>query len=196
MGEAGLVVSAVILYFIFRWLLGDNGGDADGQNSNATTGRYRVQPTMVERVQAMFPHIPEAAIRADLARTGSIETTCDNILRQGSLPLPPGAQASRTSSSNTSSHTAGQSSAQRRNPNHLEQSIGVASSSSTAPGGSTSDSLIKRFNLGTKLDQTVPDQQVYQWETDASSRQEQLRRRKELMILQARRKLLEREKQA
>ncbi|KAJ1968841.1 hypothetical protein IWQ62_000999 [Dispira parvispora] len=146
----------------------------------------------VERVQAMFPHIPEAAIRADLARTGSIETTCDNILRQGSLPLPPGAQVSRVSDSNPSSHTTAQSPAQRRNPG---QSTSAGGSSSTASGGSTSDSLIKRFNLASKLDQTVPDEQTYQWETDASSRQEQLRRRKELMILQARQKLLKQEKQ-
>ena len=35
----------------------------------------------------MFPDIPTAAIQADLQRTGSVETTVDNALREGSLPL-------------------------------------------------------------------------------------------------------------
>lgn len=38
-------------------------------------------------VRAMFPDIPTAAIQADLARTGSVETTVDNALRDGGLPL-------------------------------------------------------------------------------------------------------------
>lgn len=38
-------------------------------------------------VRAMFPDIPTAAIQADLQRTGSVETTVDNALRDGGLPL-------------------------------------------------------------------------------------------------------------
>ncbi|KAJ2330905.1 hypothetical protein GGH92_009393, partial [Coemansia sp. RSA 2673] len=42
----------------------------------------------------MFPDIPEAAIRADLARTGSPAVTSDNVLRNGgTLPPPPATQA-------------------------------------------------------------------------------------------------------
>lgn len=38
-------------------------------------------------VRAMFPDVPTAAIQADLQRTGSVETTVDNALRDGGLPL-------------------------------------------------------------------------------------------------------------
>jgi coupling of ubiquitin conjugation to ER degradation protein 1 len=37
-------------------------------------------------VLGTFPHIPAEAIRYDLARTGSVELTCENILRDGELP--------------------------------------------------------------------------------------------------------------
>ena len=38
-------------------------------------------------VRNVFPNIPVAAIVADLQRTGSVETTIDNALRDGGLPL-------------------------------------------------------------------------------------------------------------
>lgn len=38
----------------------------------------------------MFPHIPVEAIQYDLQKTGSVEQTCDNILREGTLPLVRG----------------------------------------------------------------------------------------------------------
>ena len=38
-------------------------------------------------MRSMFPHVPTAAIHYDLQKTGSVEQTCDNILRDGSLPM-------------------------------------------------------------------------------------------------------------
>lgn len=38
-------------------------------------------------VRAVFPDIPQAAIVADLQRTGSVEATIDNALRDGGLPM-------------------------------------------------------------------------------------------------------------
>src|SRR6185369_8060321 len=52
--------------------------------SSETTFRWFVK---VETVCAMFPNIPPAAIQFDLQKTGSVEVTCDNILRDGGLPL-------------------------------------------------------------------------------------------------------------
>lgn len=46
-------------------------------------------------VRAMFPDIPTAAILADLQRTGSVETTVDNALRDGGLPLVSWMQTDR-----------------------------------------------------------------------------------------------------
>lgn len=38
-------------------------------------------------VRNVFPNIPTAAIVADLQRTGNVERTIDNALRDGGLPL-------------------------------------------------------------------------------------------------------------
>lgn len=44
----------------------------------------------IDTVRTMFPHIPVEAIQYDLQKTGSVEQTCDNILREGTLPLVRG----------------------------------------------------------------------------------------------------------
>lgn len=49
--------------------------------------RFSSHPIQIEMVRAMFPDVPTAAIQADLQRTGSVETTVDNALRDGGLPL-------------------------------------------------------------------------------------------------------------
>jgi len=56
-------------------------------------GSVRVNPTDVQHVHDMFPYIERRAIARDLAMTGSIEATVDNIL-EGSIDLvfPPAPQ--------------------------------------------------------------------------------------------------------
>ncbi|KAJ3146767.1 hypothetical protein HDU89_006022 [Geranomyces variabilis] len=49
---------------------------------------YPVSPEKVDTVLAMFPAFPRATIQQDLARTGSVEQTCENILT-GALVPPP-----------------------------------------------------------------------------------------------------------
>ncbi|KAJ1972192.1 hypothetical protein H4R34_005489 [Dimargaris verticillata] len=170
MGEISLAVSAVILYFVFKWLLGGD-NQSGGQGGASSTGRYTVRPGMVERVHALFPHIPEAAIRADLSRTGSVEVTCDNILQNNGLNMPPDMpNESQTSSPQLRGNTAG------------TNQPGSSQSVRSVP----TDSLVRRYNLADRLDQPMPEAQSYTWETDAAKRQEQLKRRKELMVLQAR----------
>ncbi|KAG0302073.1 hypothetical protein BGZ98_007808 [Dissophora globulifera] len=119
---------------------------------------------MVETVRAMFPHIPAAAIHYDLQKTGSVEQTCDNILRDGSLPMPPA-------------------------PRPVTPS--VASSSSTAAGSSSSQSvngnLVQRFKLQDKVEMdVVPEEPSKVWGDNAEKRQEVFKSRKEFMVLQAR----------
>ena len=45
-----------------------------------------VEPGTIDAVHSMFPHISYAAIHYDLLQTGSAESTCDRILRDGNLP--------------------------------------------------------------------------------------------------------------
>lgn len=56
-------------------------------------------------------------------------------------------------------------------------------------------SLIERYNLSAKLDQT-PSEESGKWEATRENREKDLRARKEKMILEARRKLLEKQAQA
>ncbi|KAJ3070866.1 hypothetical protein HK102_006568, partial [Quaeritorhiza haematococci] len=95
-----LVISVVILYLFFKYVLGtgqQQANPAARNNAAFTTGRgttsaaparplYRVSPDKVDTVLAMFPHFPRATIEADLARTGSVELTCENILSGALVP--------------------------------------------------------------------------------------------------------------
>jgi len=126
----------------------------------------------------MFPHIHHAAIVTDLQRTGSVDITIENILRDGGLPLfvfrqpPPAAvQIISTSSSLPSS----------------------SSSSSGVPfAASSTSSLVQRYRLQEKVTQDAPVEEPPKvWEVSAGKRQENLTQRKEFMVLQARKKYLE-----
>ncbi|CAO3598857.1 unnamed protein product [Absidia cylindrospora] len=124
----------------------------------------------------MFPNVPTAAIQANLQRTGSVEVTVDNALRDGGLPMPPTPTTSQPGS-----------------PSLNEDST----TSSTSTSKSTNyGSLIQRYKLDEQNlmqgDLTEPPKV---WELDAEKRQEMLKKRKEFMVLQARKKLVEQQQQ-
>ncbi|KAI7873040.1 hypothetical protein BDF14DRAFT_1751326 [Spinellus fusiger] len=132
---------------------------------------------MVELVLAMFPNIPVPAIIADLQRTGAVETTVDNALRNGGLPLPPSPSPSSSPS-----------------PSPAPASPAAASSSTTARKPPTHTNLFKRYQLDTKAEpqeDSIEPPKV--WENSVEKRQEMLRKRKEFMVLQARKRLAEME---
>lgn len=140
----------------------------------------------VNIVKTMFPDIPEVSIRYDLILSGSAEATCDRILQQGYLPLPPadfpGAEEARQSANTTA--TASASSAR---------------TSSTSSGVSSSPNLISRFHLEHRLqeDQNHTSKgkgsSQSMWSPSAKDRQESLQERKAQMILQARKRMEERQ---
>ncbi|CAO3685502.1 unnamed protein product [Rhizopus stolonifer] len=119
-------------------------------------------------VRAMFPDIPTAAIQADLQRTGSVETTVDNALRDGGLPLPPSATPVATSTSNSSSPSSA-----RKSPSHVN--------------------LVQRYKIDVDHNENS-EEPPKTWETSPDKRQEMLRKRKEFMVLQARKKMMEQTK--
>ncbi|ORX59560.1 hypothetical protein DM01DRAFT_1333024 [Hesseltinella vesiculosa] len=126
---------------------------------------------MVETVRAMFPDIPTAAIQADLQRTGSVETTVDNALRDGGLPMPVSTTPSQTNSPSPSPSNASTSS--RKSAQH--------------------DNLLQRYKISPDQDGTVEPPKV--WEADPQKRQDALQKRKAFMVMQARQKLLEKQQQ-
>ncbi|KAF9109184.1 hypothetical protein BGX27_007893 [Mortierella sp. AM989] len=131
-----------------------------------------VNPEMVETVRAMFPHIPTAAIHFDLQKTGSVEQTCDNILRDGTLPMPPAP----------------------RPPTPPTASSSSTSAAGSSSGVSVNGNLVQRFKLEEAAkNNIVPDEPNKIWGDSAEKRQEVFKSRKEFMVLQARKRFLEQE---
>ncbi|KAF9435999.1 hypothetical protein BGZ76_005084 [Entomortierella beljakovae] len=174
-----ITIVIVIIFMVFRWLSASGDGqqpNRQGQNRGRMPNRppaRLVNPEMVETVRAMFPHIPTAAIHYDLQKTGSVEQTCDNILRDGALPMPPAPRPPTPPTASASNSAAGSSSG-------VNQSV--------------NGNLIQRFKLQEAVDKDiVPDEPSKVWGDNAEKRQEVFKSRKEYMVLQARKRFLEQE---
>ncbi|KAI7906816.1 uncharacterized protein BX663DRAFT_497674 [Cokeromyces recurvatus] len=176
-----ILVAVFFILIALRWLLGGNQGNSNqsqhGRRRTTTNMprrvQHRVTPQMIEMVRAMFPDIPTAAIQADLQRTGSVETTVDNALRDGGLPLPAsmtnnqqGSASTNTNSptTTTTTNTATGNNVRRKSPSH--------------------PNLVQRYKIDINNDMSKEPPKV--WESSPDKRQEILRKRKEFMILQAR----------
>ncbi|ORE01992.1 hypothetical protein BCV72DRAFT_309535 [Rhizopus microsporus var. microsporus] len=173
--SVSILVAVFIILVILRWMLGGNQSNQTQQRPNQRQAtrrpQHRVTPQMIEMVRAMFPDIPVAAIQADLQRTGSVETTVDNALRDGSLPLPPSASPTITTTTTTTTNNQPSSSSTGRNsPNHAN--------------------LVQRYKID--VDHVSEAQEPPKvWETNPDKRQEMLKKRKEYMVLQARKRMME-----
>ncbi|KAF9912813.1 hypothetical protein EC991_008676 [Linnemannia zychae] len=178
-----LTIVIVIIFMVFRWLSasGEDQGPRPGQGRARMPSRppaRLVNPEMVETVRAMFPHIPTAAIHYDLQKTGSVEQTCDNILRDGTLPMPPAPRPQTPPIVATTLTTAS----------------GSSTGSSSGSNHATNGNLVQRFKLQEAVEKNiVPDEPTKVWADSAEKRQEVFKSRKEFMVLQARKRFLEEE---
>ncbi|CAG8446279.1 1763_t:CDS:2 [Ambispora leptoticha] len=181
-----ILLAIFVIVLIFRWLLGATPPASNvNRRGNATQEQSRVRsrtvtPEMVETVCAMFPNIPPAAIQFDLQKTGSVEVTCDNILRDGGLPLPPPpiAPIAPTQSTTTNASTSASSSSSAINNNNIQ----------------THQSLVHRYKLHEAVAKDiVPNEPPKQWEATSEKRHQLLQKRKEAMVLQARKYVHEQE---
>ncbi|KAI9472016.1 MAG: hypothetical protein EXX96DRAFT_582606 [Benjaminiella poitrasii] len=177
-----ILVAVFFILIALRWLLGGNQGNNNpsqqGQRHTTTNMprrvQHRVTPQMIEMVRAMFPDIPTAAIQADLQRTGSVETTVDNALRDGGLPLPASMIAHQQGSS---------SSAAVNNTNSVSTSS-IATGSNSRSKSPSHSNLVQRYMIDVHNEANEEPPKV--WESSPDKRQEILRKRKEYMVLQAR----------
>lgn len=203
----GALLAIVVLWSILRFAFG--GGSSNGSNGGhqapaINTARTRPVPQhMVDSVKTLFPHIPDASIRYDLQRSGSVEATCERILNEGGLPSPP-AGFFGTAETSTSSNAA---TLRAQNANRTPgRAVSGMASAVTTP--SKSPNLISRFGLQSRLAgaedlPSTPDSRASSssqgspssWAPTPEERAKLLKDRKEQMILQARRKLLERQQQ-
>ncbi|WVQ83576.1 hypothetical protein IAT38_005717 [Cryptococcus sp. DSM 104549] len=183
-----------IVFFLVRWFRGPNtgGNTADG-------GIRGVTPAMVETVHQAFPHVPIPNIVYHLSRTRSAQSTSEVILDRGDLPAPPPTFNIPASLIPTTAP--------------VQAAPQAAANTKVTPSKPTS--LIDRYNLTSRVPSHKGKEKEVEgpvgasstetpvipgagdknsrWEDSKEKREMGLKERKEKMILEARRRLLEKE---
>ncbi|GAA5858049.1 hypothetical protein JCM1840_001017 [Sporobolomyces johnsonii] len=168
-----------------------------GSSPSSGGSRRNVPQASIDQIQSMFPHVSSRAARWELERNGgSVERAVERALREGGLPEPP---ASYFAPSPTDDLTAPARAATptptAQNPAAQAQGNGTSGPPPKVPP----PSLIKRMGLQAKLGEGEgkgkgKEEAEEGWASSKEEREERLRRRKEKLVLDARRKLLEKER--
>ncbi|KAJ4390550.1 hypothetical protein N0V93_004146 [Gnomoniopsis smithogilvyi] len=174
-----LVVVVVLGGLVFKYLFWpSNASPGTSGQGRDSLSQQRQREAAVERIQQMFPQVERRTILWDLQRNGgSIAATTEKIL-SGTIQAPPITfQPPPPPGSNTASSTSG-------------------SSTSAKPADKPAQpNLIQRYNLQDKLkeqseaDAAAADAAAKKWSTNKDERQTLLQKRRDEMILQARRKM-------
>ncbi|MCJ1380170.1 hypothetical protein MMC17_003273 [Xylographa soralifera] len=177
-----LFISGIaIRYFFFR------PSSSPSTTAHTSTGRNSraANPQHVEQIAQMFPQVGRREIIWDLQRNGgSVAATTERILGRGLEVPPPSFQ-----------------------PPSLASSSPTPSTSSTPSAQPIPQDLITRYNLTSKIQQSsshsqsptaevAPEAKKAGWSANKNERQALLQRRREEMILSARRKMEERDRKA
>ncbi|MCJ1460727.1 hypothetical protein MMC28_011109 [Mycoblastus sanguinarius] len=180
-----LVLLAVVTAIAVRYFFFTNPSTTPPPRPN----QRAANPADVEQISAMFPQIGRREIIWDLQRNGgSVAATTERILGRGTLDQPPPSFQPPIPASTT------------------------PSTASTRPGHTKPEhvDLITRYNLASKLSSppsisseegargegnSTAAAQAQTWSNNKSERHALLQRRREEMILNARRKLEEKDKE-
>ncbi|KAI9294046.1 hypothetical protein K502DRAFT_342721 [Neoconidiobolus thromboides FSU 785] len=201
--SVSLIVAVVILFLVFRWVLGSNNnipGENNGRGGINGVRRRTITPDMVESVKNMFPEVSTAAIQADLALTGSVELTCEKILANGGLPMPEQLlpRTGRTAGDNTTANEINSNTNNNDNSLRNRGQTGVNTGEGLSRSTNTSNSSADSVNLAEKylsnVEESTIAEPVKEWSNDSEKRQELFLKRKQFMVLEARRKFLENQK--
>lgn len=174
------VVTLVVAFIFLRWLISPipqsvpeefNIPDPQRQNNRSQTAAPRsrnrssreITPSMIEVVRAIAPQLTPLQVRFSLERTGSVEATVEEYMENGSLPFPPG-ETPMSPTSETETHN-------------------------VAPLG-VLENLIEKYGLDLNGSHNEDVTEVSgKWGKDKNERQQLLKRRREEMILKARRRM-------
>ncbi|KAK1920917.1 hypothetical protein DB88DRAFT_113432 [Papiliotrema laurentii] len=189
---APTILLIVILYFVFRCL------SRPRQSASGEAGIRGVTRAMVDTVHGAFPDIPASNIIYSLSRTRSSQATSEEILERGFLPAPP------ASFSIPASLLPDQ-------PTPVLASTTTQSNTKFTNQQKPNQTLIDRFNLSSRLPSRKGKEKdpaespataeaekpvvgaKNEWADSKERREQELRERKERMILEARRRLLEKQ---
>jgi len=177
-----LAILLIVGILAVRWIFSSSGNSTATQGNGRPMARgFRVDPRHVDAVAQMFPQLSRRDIMWDLHRNGgNIQMTIERLLAGRSLETPP------------------QSFQPILPPPPTPPPSSRPSQSSTSAKSPPGPNLIQRYNLESKV--SVPETSEASensmkpgWSNSKSERQNLLQKRREEMILQARRKMMDKE---
>ncbi|GAB7335792.1 hypothetical protein MBLNU13_g08075t1 [Cladosporium sp. NU13] len=176
-----LLAVALVGFFAIRWYFNKPPGSSSPGSSSSSAGASRnnraVDPAQITQVSAMFPQLDRRSIAWDLHRNGgNVAGTSERILSGRGLDAPPPSFQ----------------------PPLPAQAAPVAQSASSRASAGQPD-LITRYGLQGRINDKgkepvrSEEQKRMAWTSDKAARAEGLKRRREEMVLEARRKMLEKD---
>ena len=201
-----LLVFAVISVFAIRYFFFTSPSSSPAASSSSSNGR-RVPADRIEQVASMFPQVNRREIEYDLSRNGAnVAATTERVLREGRLPMVRRVSTDRSvkqTQANTLYHQAPPTFQAQVSPPSTQPST-ASSSSASRPGAAQAPAyadLITRYGLkgrtedtSTASTSTEAHKEKGGWSQNKEQRQALLRKRREDMVLEARRKMEERDR--
>lgn len=187
-----LLFVTILIFFSYRWW--KSGSSSSSASSSGRNNGLRFTAAQVEQISAMFPQLSRRDIMWDLHRNrGSVQATTERVLMGRSLDPVCGHVRWRRRRSTDPRPQA---------PPSFQPAITFATAS-TSSGASNSApkkqevDLITRYNLQSKISDKGKEKEepapVPGWQSDKSERAKMLQRRREEMILAARKKMMEKD---
>ncbi|KAG9565437.1 AMFR protein-like protein, partial [Aureobasidium melanogenum] len=164
---------AVVGFLLYRWFSGPN---LPSSQSSGRNGGRQVNPEHVEAVAQMYPQLDRRAIIWDLHRNGgSVQATVERLLGGRSLETPPPSFQPP-----------------------IPRAAAPPTTSRSITEVKVNPDLITRYNLASRLNPAEARQEsettgTKGWSQNKTERSEILRRRREEMVLAARRKMQEKD---
>lgn len=177
------VATLLVAFGVLRWLIAPishsvpeefNVEDplrprARNGSSDTVRSRRQVTDSMIEVVQSIAPQLSATQIRYSLERTGSVEATVEEYMENGNLPSPPGFQPPEVNARSDHSESILQG------KTNLLEKYGIPINGSAEKG----ESIASTNN----------------WGSDENERVQILQKRREEMILRARKRVEQSEQQ-
>ncbi|KKK26453.1 hypothetical protein P175DRAFT_0502908 [Aspergillus ochraceoroseus IBT 24754] len=177
-----LLTLAVVSFFVIRWFF-NRDGDGSASGSRGRARGNVVDPAQVEQISQMFPQLSTRDIMWDLQRNGgNVAATTERILTGRGLDTPPPSFQ----------------------PLIATPPTGVPAQP-TPTSKSDGQDLISRYNLRTKIaedggEETPAEQPARSatsgWSQNKEERQRLLQKRRDEMILAARRKMMQKDRES
>ncbi|KAK5686583.1 hypothetical protein LTS10_002703 [Elasticomyces elasticus] len=176
-----ILAVALVGFLAIRWYLNKSPSTPGSPGSSSSRRGQQLDLAKVEQLAAMFPQLERRSIAWDLQQNGnSVPATTERVLAGRGLDNPPPNLAP---------------------PGTTAPAVGVSGAGVRRVGKGEED-LISRYNLQARVNGTgkgkeaVPSEEEQKkkagWSSDKVARAEGLRKRREEMVLEARRKMEER----